>query len=730
MSDILKSIATTLVSCLVSLLLIEGGLRLWHGVPVFALTDFRGQHKPNTAFKGLVRYDANLGWVMSDHHSSNKIHTVDYGIRRSSVDQKAAHEGGILVSGSSFTAGSGVEDWETWPAFVENETGIAVNNAAVGGWGLDQVVLRAEDLLEKTKPDVLMVDIMDTTIRWTGYSILTNPKPYFVVEDGRLSRPEPIVPRRETQQPEEVGILKKIAGHIYVADRIMAIVDARSWYAQSPRSTAKTDADPVEVSCELVRRLALRAAEANIRFMVVSVPTGQEIQISEKPSSVVAHTEECIAGYDIHIAPVRERLLEAIKNETIAPGDFFQVENGQALGHLTSDGNKFIAAVVKDELAREPAAVDLDVLSRSALSDASIEAASATGNVLQNSERLEQVFSPNSYAQLRPAGDGGEGPREYEFRFNDVDPKNRAFLVGQDVPVEPGSYVFSIDVRPDRVEDVIFQIWSHHNGSTFAGFNFERQEAHIFPAHFALGRSWRAGMSEGEDGWYRLWMKLNLPESTVRLMVGLGDEGGHLAPYGQSARVQVRAPQIERGARATPYQSTTISPAAGDGVNLLPDGEALEALLKNTSNLEMSVDSNFFSPDEYVLRASGGEGEHYVRFPVTVPEDGTYVFSFQARSDGTDWVRVQMFDDAGDGGLADVNLSHEAVRSTRMGDGKDIQAGVFDVDKDRKTISIAGTFKKGSVIITVQILEGNGGTSFVANREGIISREFQLQKVL
>ncbi len=730
MSDILKSIATTLVSCLVSLLLVEGGLRLWHGVPVFALTDFRGQHKPNTAFKGLVRYDANLGWVMADHHSSGQIHTVDHGIRRSSVGQKAAHEGGILVSGSSFTAGSGVEDWETWPAFLENETGIPVNNAAVGGWGLDQVVLRAEDLLEKTKPDVLMVDIMDTTIRWAGYSILTNPKPYFVVEDGRLTRPEPTVPRRENQQPEDVGILKKIAGHIYVADRIMAIVDARSWYAQSPRSTAKTNADPVEVTCELVRRLALKAAEANIRFMVVSVPTGQEIQISEKPSSVVAHTEECLAGYDIHIAPIRERLLEAIKNETITPGDFFQVENGQALGHLTSEGNKFIAAVVTDELARQPPAVDFDILSRSAVSDASVEAASTTGNLLQNSERLEEVFTPNTFAQLQPAGDSGDGPRQYEFRFSGLDPKNRAFLVGRDVPVEPGSHVFSIDVRPDRVEDVIFQIWSHNNGSTFAGFNFEREEAHIFPAHFALGRSWRAGMSKGEDGWYRLWMKLDLPEATVRMMVGLGDEGGHLTPFGQSARVQVRAPQIEQGARATAYQSTSVRPAAGDGVNLLPDGDALVALLNNTSNLEMSVDSNFFSPDEYMLKASGGEGEHYVRFPVTVPEDGTYVFSFQARSHGTDWVRVQLFDEAGDGGLADVNLRQESVRSTRLGGDRGIQAGVFDVDKDRKTVSIAGTFRRGPVVITVQILDNKGSSSFSANQEKIIGREFRLQKAI
>ena len=65
----------------------------------------------------------------------------------------------ILAVGDSCTYGDEVSDNETWPAYLEAEMGTRVWNAGVFGYGLDQAVLRAEVLLPKLKPDILIVGL-------------------------------------------------------------------------------------------------------------------------------------------------------------------------------------------------------------------------------------------------------------------------------------------------------------------------------------------------------------------------------------------------------------------------------------------------------------------------------------------------------------------------------------------------------------------------------------------
>src|SRR2546430_12739713 len=72
-------------------------------------------------------------------------YTTLFRSRRNSAAQTGLRAGNILAVGSSFTFGAEVADDQSWPAQLERLTGRPVDNAAVGGHALDQIVLRSEE---------------------------------------------------------------------------------------------------------------------------------------------------------------------------------------------------------------------------------------------------------------------------------------------------------------------------------------------------------------------------------------------------------------------------------------------------------------------------------------------------------------------------------------------------------------------------------------------------------
>ena len=93
----------------------------------------------------------------------------------------------ILAVGDSFTFGEEVSDLETWPAQLQQLIGRRVLNGGVSGYGLDQIVLRAEQLTALHKPAVVVASFIADDIRRTemrrvwGYD-----KPWFAIEGDRL----------------------------------------------------------------------------------------------------------------------------------------------------------------------------------------------------------------------------------------------------------------------------------------------------------------------------------------------------------------------------------------------------------------------------------------------------------------------------------------------------------------------------------------------------------------
>src|SRR5262249_8594078 len=134
-----------LVSLLFSLLLIEVGYRLAKGLPLFRLANWRIEQVVMVNLAELKAIpDPGLGRTTKAFNVQADGHypTSDHGVRKN-FDEPTIRTGAALAVGDSFPEGWEVKDHETWPAVLEKLTSLPVVNAATGGYGADQTILRA-----------------------------------------------------------------------------------------------------------------------------------------------------------------------------------------------------------------------------------------------------------------------------------------------------------------------------------------------------------------------------------------------------------------------------------------------------------------------------------------------------------------------------------------------------------------------------------------------------------
>lgn len=99
--------------------------------------------------------------------------------------------------GDSFTYGDEVLDEEAWPAQLQRLTGRRVLNGGVTGYGFDQTVLRAEQLVDVHRPSVVIVGFIADDIRRTEMRrIWWRDKPWFSIDGDELVLKGVPVPNR------------------------------------------------------------------------------------------------------------------------------------------------------------------------------------------------------------------------------------------------------------------------------------------------------------------------------------------------------------------------------------------------------------------------------------------------------------------------------------------------------------------------------------------------------
>jgi hypothetical protein len=371
----LETLCILLLATLFYLALGELAVRVALHTPILSWHDFRHE-RATGAINTLIQYDSLLGWRLKPHLKSAGFNTLDYGFRSNGDADAEVRPGGVLAVGSSFTAGSDVNDDQSWPAHLQQSTGWNVDNAGEGAYQADQIILLAEQLLPLIRPQVIVVDLIPGTIIGTGYSSSGWPKPYFTVENDALAIHNSPVPISTAAASDHAG-LKWYLGHFAVLDQFMAAFFSRFWFTADGSSFVTVTTDEVGVTCRMLARLKQKTDAADVRLLLYLQYGGLEVVDSNRvatsgwlykqtrwaknkirafllglppgaPNWDEASQRVGICARDLGINTIDELpALRAVYNQN--PPDlhkYYQIEPDGSMGHKSSFGNAEVAKLV------------------------------------------------------------------------------------------------------------------------------------------------------------------------------------------------------------------------------------------------------------------------------------------------------------------------------------------------------------------------------------------------
>jgi lysophospholipase L1-like esterase len=292
-----------------------------------------------------VRHDAMLGWTPRPTSSSRRnvwgtVVTIGPDGLRSNGGPPPAGPGGLVLAvGDSFTFGDQVSDSETWPALLEQRSGLQVLNAGVFGYGLDQTVLRLERLLATHRPSVVVLGLIPHDIYRCQLSRLMGAaKPYFAMDpQGRLVLRNVPVPPPASTGP---GRLRLVLSRSRLVGAVMMRV-APSYWLRGTEAAQVEHRDGLHVACGLLSRAEALTAAAGARLVVLVQYTRQELD--EDPGQI-AYLRRCVDEPPARLVDLRPELLALADSDPELLESLFD-------GHMTAAGNRLVAARLAGVLA-------------------------------------------------------------------------------------------------------------------------------------------------------------------------------------------------------------------------------------------------------------------------------------------------------------------------------------------------------------------------------------------
>ncbi len=153
--------------------------------------------KETPEYENIGRFDEILGYSLAENlrdviqiNTNTKVNTNSIGTRGiNEYDLDAKKNIRIMTLGDSFTFGEGVNDNETFSAFLEaKDSSIEVMNLGVFAYGFDQTLLRYEILGMKYRPDIVILGFWEDDARRDNYDFFLGlEKPRFKLNDGKIN---------------------------------------------------------------------------------------------------------------------------------------------------------------------------------------------------------------------------------------------------------------------------------------------------------------------------------------------------------------------------------------------------------------------------------------------------------------------------------------------------------------------------------------------------------------
>src|SRR5258708_7847033 len=171
-----------------------------------------------------VIHDSLLGFVLKPNGVSDEGSFDRDGFRTTSP-ATPPNAGLLIATGDSFAYGREAADDETWPAILQEITGVRVINAGVSAYGIDQTVLRTERLAAALAPTAMVASfIADDIWRAEMRRLWGAEKPYFIVGDdgGLVLHNVPVPPTRpDASDPSDASLLQRLLNQSALAEIVM-----------------------------------------------------------------------------------------------------------------------------------------------------------------------------------------------------------------------------------------------------------------------------------------------------------------------------------------------------------------------------------------------------------------------------------------------------------------------------------------------------------------------------
>jgi hypothetical protein len=353
----LAKLLTSVVAIGLSIAALELGVRIVDGVGMglrnyvsYKLSLFASAYP--SAYDPLLGYVPRPGYRGMPEIWHTRVTINSSSLRQNRTDEADHRQSVILAVGDSFTFGDGVSDEETWPAQLEEMTGLPVANGGVFGYGLDQIVLRAEKLVSVYRPSLLVVSFIFDDVSRNMLAQRTGvEKPYFDVVNSSELVLRNVPPSPNRPHIKQIGLLRTIFGYSYLADWSARRLGASAWWYTGYTSQLFVDTDGPLVACLLMSRLKALEVRTGIKTLIVAqYPKYDFPDPIKEDLQGTANVLECAQKVQLATLDTRERLLAAYRE---APREFLE-RQFRARNHMSAAGNVLIAQQIADWIKNHP----------------------------------------------------------------------------------------------------------------------------------------------------------------------------------------------------------------------------------------------------------------------------------------------------------------------------------------------------------------------------------------